>query len=100
MVCAQVRHGHAIAVSESHVGCACSDGIVRIFMHGSLTYAATLPRPAPYGYHGLTDPNIGATLAVGHRLQPGIRFPDAVACSFLHEGQKLGILERCSHIVQ
>lgn len=59
-------------------------------MHGSLAYAVTLPRPAPYGYHGLTDANLGATLAVGNRTQPGIRFPDAIACSFLHEGHTLG----------
>jgi hypothetical protein len=89
---AQVRHGYALAISDAHVGCACSDGIVRVFMHGSLAYAVTLPRPAPYGYHGLTDANVGATFAVGNRTQPGIRFPDAIACSFLQEGHSLGTI--------
>lgn len=87
----QVRHGYALAISEAHVGCACSDGIVRVFMHGSLTYAVTLPRPAPYGHHGLVDASVGASLAIENRTQPGIRFPDAVACSFLQEGQTLGM---------
>ncbi|KAG0620057.1 hypothetical protein M758_4G185700 [Ceratodon purpureus] len=88
----KVRHGYALAISDAHVGCACSDGIVRVFMHGSLAYAVTLPRPAPYGYHGLTDANVGASLAVGNRTQPGIRFPDAIACSFLQEGHTLAVI--------
>ncbi|XP_073388817.1 uncharacterized protein [Physcomitrium patens] len=88
----KVRHGYALAISGAHVGCACSDGIVRVFMHGSLTYAVTLPRPPPYGHHGLVDASVGATIAVGNRTQPGIRFPDAVACSFLQEGQTLAVI--------
>ncbi|KAL2652337.1 hypothetical protein R1flu_020465 [Riccia fluitans] len=88
----RVRRGYGMAVSETHVACACSDGIVRVFMQGSLAYAATMPRPAPYGFHGLTDGNAGMVLAMGQRLQPGIRFPDAIACQFLHEGQKLAVI--------
>lgn len=86
----QVRRGYGLAVSETHIACSCSDGIVRVFLQLSLAYAATMPRPAPYGFHGLTDGNAGMVLAMGQRLQPGINFPDAVACQFLHEGQKLG----------
>lgn len=85
-----MRQAYALAVSEAHIACACSDGIVRIFMQDSLVYTATLPRPAPHGYHGLTDANVGAYLAVGHRVTSGIKFPTAVACSFLQQGQKLG----------
>jgi len=97
MKMAQVRQGFALAVSEAHVGCACSDGIIRIFMHSSLAYAVTLPRPAAYGHHGLTDMNLSSMLALGNHIQPGIRFPDAVACSFLQEGQMLGIVV-CPHL--
>lgn len=59
-------------------------------MEGSLEYSATLPRPAPYGYHGLTDANVGAYLALGHRVTAGMKFPDAVACTYLQQGQKIG----------
>jgi hypothetical protein len=86
----QVRKAYALAVSEGYVACACTDGIVRIFSEGSLEYSATLPRPAPYGYHGLTDVNVGAYLALGHRVTAGIKFPDAVACTYLQQGLKIG----------
>ncbi|KAG6549127.1 hypothetical protein Mapa_009353 [Marchantia paleacea] len=88
----RVRRGYGLAVSETHIACSCSDGIVRVFLQLSLAYAATMPRPAPYGFHGLTDGNAGMVLAMGQRLQPGIKFPDAVACQFLHEGQKLAVI--------
>jgi len=86
----QVRKAFALATTEGYVACACSDGIVRIFLEGSLEYSATLPRPAPYGYHGLTDANVGAYLALGHRVTAGMKFPDAIACTFLQQGQKIG----------
>jgi len=86
----QVRKAYALATTEGYVACACSDGIVRIFLEGSLEYSATLPRPAPYGYHGLTDANVGAYLALGHRVTAGMKFPDAVACTYLQQGQKIG----------
>lgn len=85
-----MRKGYALATTEGYVACACSDGIVRIFLEGSLEYCATLPRPAPYGYHGLTDANVGAYLALGHRVTAGVKFPDAVACTYLQQGQKIG----------
>ncbi|KAL3677463.1 hypothetical protein R1sor_027411 [Riccia sorocarpa] len=88
----RVQRGYGLAVSETHVACACSDGIVRAFVQGSLAYAATMPRPAPYGFHGLTDGNAGMVLAMGQRLQPGIKFPDAIACQFLLEGKKLAVI--------
>jgi hypothetical protein len=76
----QVRKAYALAVSEGYVACACTDGIVRIFSEGSLEY----------GYHGLTDVNVGAYLALGHRVTAGIKFPDAVACTYLQQGLKIG----------
>lgn len=85
-----MRKAYALATTEGYVACACSDGIVRIFVEGSLEYSATLPRPAPYGYHGLTDSNVGAYLALGHRVTAGVKFPDAVACTYLQQGQKIG----------
>lgn len=85
-----MKQAYALATSEGYVACACSEGIVRIFVQSSLEYTATLPRPAPYGYHGLTDANVGAYLAVGHRVTSGIKFPDAIACNFLQQGEKLG----------
>ncbi|KAJ7513335.1 hypothetical protein O6H91_24G001100 [Diphasiastrum complanatum] len=86
----KVERGYGISVSQTHVACACSDGIVRIFIVRSLTYAATLPRPAPHGYHGLTDANFSTTLAMGH--VQGVHFPDALACTFLSEGDKLAVV--------
>lgn len=88
----QVRQAYALAASEGYVACACSDGIVRIFLQGSLEYSSTLPRPAPHGYHGLTDANVGAYLAVGNRVTDGIRFPDAIACSYLQQGQNIAVI--------
>lgn len=85
-----MRKAYALATTEGYVACACSDGIVRIFLEGSLEYSATLPRPAPYGYHGLTDANVGAYLALGHRVTAGMKFPDAIACTYLQQGQKIG----------
>jgi hypothetical protein len=86
----QVRQAYALTTSDAYIACACSDGVVRIFSQGSLEYSATLPRPAPYGYHGLTDANVGAYLAVGNRVTAGIKFPDAVACTYLQQGQNIG----------
>ncbi|EFJ35066.1 hypothetical protein SELMODRAFT_404876 [Selaginella moellendorffii] len=86
----KVRRGFDLAVSETHVACACSDGIVRLFALGTLAYAATLPRPAPYGYHGLTDSNMCTALSVG-RVH-GINFPDAVACSFIASGDRIAVV--------
>lgn len=88
----QVRKAYALATTEGYVACACSDGVVRIFLEGSLEYSATLPRPAPYGYHGLTDANVGAYLALGHRVTAGMKFPDAIACTFLQQGQKIAVI--------
>lgn len=86
----QVRRAYALSTSERYIACACSDGIVRIFLQGSLEYSATFPRPAPYGYHGLTDANVGAYLAVGNRVTAGTKFPDAIACTFVQQGQNIG----------
>lgn len=86
----QVRRAYALTTSEGYIACACSDGIVRIFLQGSLEYSTTLPRPAPYGYHGLTDANVGAYLAVGNQVTSGTKFPDAVACTYLQQGQNIG----------
>ena len=86
----QVRQAYALSTSDGYIACACADGTVRIFVQGSLEYSATLPRPAPYGYHGLTDANVGAYLAVGTRVTAGVKFPDAVACTYLQQGQNLG----------
>lgn len=85
-----MRQAYALAVSEDHVVCACGDGIVRIFRQDTLEYIAMLPRPAPHGYHGLTDANVSAYLAVGHRVTSGVKFPDAIACDFLQQGRNLG----------
>lgn len=86
----QVRQAYALSTSDCHIACACSDGTVRIFSQDSLEYSATLPRPAPHGYHGLTDANVGAYLAVGNRVTVGTKFPDAVACTYLQQSQNLG----------
>lgn len=99
----QVRRAYALTTSEGYIACACSDGIVRIFLQGSLEYSATLPRPAPYGYHGLTDADVGAYLAVGNRVTAGTKFPDAVACTYLQQGQNIGktlALTQKSHLVE
>lgn len=82
----QVRHGYAISVSETHVACACSDGVVRFFMKGTLAYTTTLPRPVPIGHHGLIDT---ASCAAGHHPPSDVKFPDAVACSFVN-AERLG----------
>jgi len=99
----QVRRAYALTTSEGYIACACSDGIVRIFLQGNLEYSATLPRPAPYGYHGLTDPDVGAYLAVGNRVTAGIKFPDAVSCTYLQHGQNIGktqTLTQESHLAE
>ncbi|KAG0610533.1 hypothetical protein M758_7G073100 [Ceratodon purpureus] len=88
----QVRQAYALTTSDGYIACACSDGIVRIFSQGSLEYSATLPRPAPHGYHGLTDADVGAYLAVGNRVTAGIKFPDAIACAYLQQGQNIAVI--------
>ncbi|GLJ41959.1 hypothetical protein SUGI_0868700 [Cryptomeria japonica] len=77
----KVRQGYGLSVSDSHVACACSNGIVRLFMQETLVYAGTLPKPAPYGYHGLNDEKVCGKFSLTHDAL-GLNFPDAIACSF------------------
>ncbi|MCO5612306.1 hypothetical protein L7F22_066571 [Adiantum nelumboides] len=76
----KVQQGNSLCLSGSSIACACSNGVVRIFTTETLTYVATLPRPAPLGFHDLTDANTCGYLA-GHNVN-GISYPDAVACCF------------------
>lgn len=76
----QVRCAHSLCISQLHIACACSDGIVRIFMTESLAYGTTLPRPAPLGFHDLTDANTALYFSMNN--VNGITYPDAIACRF------------------
>eukprot|EP01018_Ginkgo_biloba_P034368 Gb_06105 [translate_table: standard] len=86
----KVQQGYGLAVSELHVACACSNGIVRLFMLDTLVYAGTLPKPAPHGYHGIKDEKVCSSFSVAHNAQ-NFNFPDAIACSF-SASQKLAVI--------
>lgn len=86
----KVQQGYGLAVSESHIACACSNGVVRLFMQETLVYAGTLPKPAPHGYHAVTDEKVCASF-YGADNAVGFSLPDAIACSF-SASQKLAVI--------
>ncbi|KAH9324663.1 hypothetical protein KI387_004841, partial [Taxus chinensis] len=86
----KVQQGYGLAVSDLHVACACSNGVVRLFMQETLVYAGTLPKPAVSGHHGLTDANESASFNLVHTAS-GFKFPNAIACCF-SASQKLVVI--------
>ncbi|KAH7299658.1 hypothetical protein KP509_24G022800 [Ceratopteris richardii] len=76
----KVKQGNSLSVFGSYIACACSNGTVRVFMTDTLIYKATLPHPAPIGFHDLTDINT-YTYFARHNVN-GISYPDAMACRF------------------
>eukprot|EP00873_Tetraselmis_striata_P000650 jgi/Tetstr1/420914/TSEL_011976.t1 len=86
----KVRAAFTVAASPDIVAVGCADGIVRLFAARTLCFKATLPRPAAYGDHGLTDHRQSITTA----LRPGTSslFPDAVAASFDGSGDRIAVV--------
>ncbi|KAF9581116.1 mitogen-activated protein kinase binding protein 1, partial [Lunasporangiospora selenospora] len=44
-----VRGAYSVNLEERCVVCACTDGMIRLFEHGTLEYIGTLPKPPPLG---------------------------------------------------
>ena len=45
----QVNDAFALYVTNDHLLCGCSDGVVRVFEPASLTHIVNLPKPHPLG---------------------------------------------------
>ena len=64
---------YALSVTDTHIACACAEGVVRLFRAPTLEYISTLPRPPPFRPAGAALPDKVAAAASANA------FPDAIA---------------------
>ncbi|EKX47079.1 hypothetical protein GUITHDRAFT_162765 [Guillardia theta CCMP2712] len=76
------RKVSSLAVNDSHVACACCDGLVRLFHPETLEYIATLPRPPPF------RPKDTAESARSNPVEAV--WPDTLSVRLTRDGQRLG----------
>ena len=70
--------------TDTHIACACAEGVVRLFKAPTLEYISTLPRPPPFRPAGAAPPAKGAAPASAKA------FPDAIAVRLTADSQRAG----------
>ncbi|KAF2288558.1 hypothetical protein GH714_008535 [Hevea brasiliensis] len=76
----KVEKGFALSASDKLVACACSNGIVLLFMSGTLDYVGSLLYSKAQS--SLVGTDVYHPSAAGKDFQPVPALPDAVACQF------------------
>ncbi|KAJ9180608.1 hypothetical protein P3X46_008827 [Hevea brasiliensis] len=76
----KVEKGFALSASDKLVACACSNGIVLLFMSGTLDYVGSLLYSKAKS--SLVGTDVYHPSAAGKDFQPVPALPDAVACQF------------------
>ena len=83
----KARAAFSISVTDTHIACACAEGIVRLFKAPTLEYISTLPRPPPFRPAGASAPAAKDRGAVEVAARS---FPDSIAVTLTEDNQRAG----------
>jgi WD40 repeat protein len=82
----------SISVTDTHIACACADGIVRLFNAPTLEYISTLPRPPPFRPAGTTLQTNDSDAAAGGAKRAASAPPNAIAVQMTTDNQRAGCI--------
>ena len=83
----KVAGSFSLSVTDTHIACACSDGVVRLFHAPTLEYISTLPRPPRFRPAGAPPPSTGDACKA-----QAVGFPDALAVQLTADNQRAGCI--------
>lgn len=85
----KAKKAHSIHVTDKHIICGCSEGIIRLFEPKTLAYQGTLPKPPPI-HSNLTSASINENIFVGAKKDGGAAkdsLADALVCQATPDSQ-------------